>query len=72
MFQLQAIGIVSGHVTVDLFGPTNAVVVIQAATNLSNPQWIPISTNTLSSAGTGIFEDGPSTNYAHRFYRIKY
>jgi hypothetical protein len=47
---------------------TNASVVVEAATNLANPIWIPVSTNTLTS-GTNYFSDPQWTNYPERFYR---
>jgi BspA type Leucine rich repeat region (6 copies) len=48
---------------------TNASVVVQAATNLANPVWIPVSTNTLTG-GTNYFSDPQWTNYPERFYRV--
>jgi Beta-propeller repeat len=53
----------------DITGASNVVVVIEASTNLINPAWIPISTNTLTS-GTSYFSDPQWTNYPGRFYRI--
>ena len=47
---------------------TNASVVVEAATNLANPVWIPVSTNPLTS-GTNYFSDPQWTNYPERFYR---
>jgi hypothetical protein len=47
---------------------TNASVVVEAATNLANPVWIPVSTSTLTS-GTNYFSDPQWTNYPMRFYR---
>jgi hypothetical protein len=47
---------------------TNLSVVVQAATNLANPVWIPVSTSTLTS-GTNYFSDPQWTNYPERFYR---
>jgi hypothetical protein len=48
---------------------TNVPVVVQAATNLSNPIWIPVATNTLTS-GTSYFSDPARTNFPQRFYRL--
>jgi hypothetical protein len=48
---------------------TNVSVVVEAATNLANPVWIPVSTNTLTG-GTNYFSDPQWTNYPRRFYRI--
>jgi len=52
---------------------TNAgspTVVIAACTNLTNPVWIPISTNTLIS-GSSYFRDPQWTNFPARFYRFQ-
>jgi hypothetical protein len=48
---------------------TNASVVVQAATNLANPVWLPVSTSTLTG-GTNYFSDPQWTNYPERFYRV--
>lgn len=48
---------------------TNANVIVQACTNLSNPIWIPVITNSLST-GTNYFSDPSWMNYPGRFYRI--
>ena len=47
---------------------TNASVVVEAATNLANPVWIPVSANTLTD-GTNYFSDPQWTNYPMRFYQ---
>jgi hypothetical protein len=49
---------------------TNASVVVEAATNLANPVWIPVSTNTLVN-GTNHFSDPQWTNYSARYYRLQ-
>jgi hypothetical protein len=43
--------------------------VVEACTNLANPVWVPVSTNTLSS-GTNYFSDPQWTNYLGRYYRL--
>ena len=48
---------------------TNATIVVQACTNLSNPVWIPVATNALTS-GTNFFTDPSWANYSSRYYRI--
>jgi hypothetical protein len=48
---------------------TNTSVIVQACTNLANPSWIPIATNSLSS-GTNYFCDPQWMNYPNRFYRV--
>jgi hypothetical protein len=45
-------------------------VVVEASTELANPLWIPVSTNTLTG-GTSYFSDPLWTNYPSRFYRIR-
>jgi hypothetical protein len=48
---------------------TNVSVVVEAATNLANPVWIPVSTSPLVN-GTNYFSDPQWTNYSERFYRV--
>jgi BspA type Leucine rich repeat region (6 copies) len=48
---------------------TNVPVVVQAATNLANPIWVPVATNTLTN-GSCHFSDPQWTNYSGRFYRV--
>jgi hypothetical protein len=49
---------------------TNASIVVEAATNLANPVWIPVSINTLTG-GTNYFSDPQWTNHPSRFYRLR-
>jgi hypothetical protein len=49
---------------------TNSLVVVEACTNLANPDWQPVQTNTLT-AGTANFSDPQWTNYPARFYRLR-
>ena len=48
---------------------TNASVVVEASTNLSNPNWQPVQTNLLVD-GSAYFSDLQWTNYPERFYRL--
>jgi hypothetical protein len=50
-------------------GPSNIVVVVAASTNLVNPTWYPLATNTLTGA-PAYFSDPQWTNYPCRFYRL--
>jgi hypothetical protein len=50
-------------------GTTNMLVVVEAATTLANPTWLPVGTNTLSGGST-YFGDPQWTNYPGRFYRL--
>jgi hypothetical protein len=43
------------------------VVIVDACTNLTNPVWVPVSTNTLPA----YFSDPQWTNYPGRFYRFR-
>ena len=62
-------------VKTNLFGfiiswATNVPVVVEASTNLANPAWIPLATNTLIG-GSSFFSDPQWTNYPARFYRLR-
>ena len=46
-------------------------VVVEACTNLANPTWTPMATNTLTS-GSAYFSDPQWTNYPSRFYRLRW
>ena len=51
-------------------GSSNLVIVVEACTNLSNPAWCPVSTNTLTG-GACYFSDPDWTNYRARLYRFR-
>jgi len=53
----------------NITGPTNVTIVVEACTNLANPVWIPLATNTLSN-GTNYFSDAQWTNRPSSFYRV--
>lgn len=46
------------------------VIVVEACTNLANPIWSPLQTNTLTSDSL-YFSDPEWTNYPSRFYRLR-
>ncbi len=46
-------------------------VVVDAATNLSNPAWVPLTTNSLTT-GAVDFSDPEWTNFSSRFYRVRW
>lgn len=52
----------------NITGTSNLVIVVEASTNLVNPAWQPIQTNTLTG-GTSYFSDPQWTNYPSRYYR---
>jgi len=50
---------------------TNASVVVEASTSVTNPMWIPVGTNSLED-GWSYFSDAEWTNYPRRFYRVRW
>jgi hypothetical protein len=59
-----------GQFGFNITGPTNATIVVETCTNLANPVWLPVSTNTLSGSGTSSFNDPQTANYPDRYYRF--
>jgi len=53
----------------NITGSSNLVIVIEATTNLANPNWYPLQTNTLNGSPL-YFTDPQWTNYSSRFYRV--
>jgi hypothetical protein len=49
---------------------TNSVVIVEACTNIINPVWVPIQTNTIT-VGSLTFHDPQSMNCPGRFYRLR-
>ncbi|MGO8835923.1 MAG: leucine-rich repeat domain-containing protein [Limisphaerales bacterium] len=49
---------------------SDQTVVVEACTNLANPGWVPVGTNTLTD-GSSYFSDPQWTNYPGRFYRLR-
>ena len=50
--------------------PIKQVVVVEAATDLAQPVWLPVGTNTITG-GTAHFTDPQWANYLGRFYRLR-
>ncbi len=69
--QATKLGFTNGHFGFSLTGPTNAVIVVEVCTNLSNPLWLPVATNTFSASGTSAFSDPQSGSHSNRFYRMR-
>ena len=59
----------------NIIGSSNLVIVVEACTNLSNPTWFPLQTNTLNTFigtnGASYFSDPQWMNYPGRFYRLR-
>ena len=53
-----------------IVGTSNLVIVVEASTNLANPAWLAVGTNTLTQ-GSSYFSDPRWTNYPARFYRLR-
>ncbi len=68
--QAQIPGVTAGQFGFGIAGPTNAIIVVEACTNLANPVWLPIATNTLGNLGTGTFSDPQTGSYPVRYYRF--
>jgi len=52
-------------------GNSNLTFVVEAATNLVNPVWVPVSTNTLVG-GAFQFHDPEPDNFSGRFYQLSF
>ncbi len=63
-------GVQAGEFGFNISWATNQSVVVEACTNLANPVWQPLQTNTLT-IGSLSFNDPKWTNYAARFYRVR-
>jgi len=68
--QAQVPGVTAGQFGFGITGPTNMAIVVEACTNLANPVWLPVVTNTLSATGTGNFSDPQTGSYRTRYYRF--
>src|SRR5258708_37633777 len=51
-------------------GTSGLIIVVEACTNLANPDWSPVGTNTLTG-GSSYFSDPYWTNSPARFYRLR-
>jgi len=63
-------GMRGDHFQFSVSGNANQTVVIEACTDLTNPVWVPLATNTLSSGGSCIFVDAGASRQPVRFYRV--
>jgi alpha-tubulin suppressor-like RCC1 family protein len=54
----------------NITGTNGLVIVVEACTNLANPTWFPLQTNTLTGDPV-YFSDPVWTNYPGRFYRLR-
>ena len=63
-------GVRAGQFGFNIAGTSGLVIVVEAATNLANPVWTPVGTNTLTG-GSSYFSDPQWTNHPARFYRLR-
>jgi uncharacterized repeat protein (TIGR03803 family) len=70
IFRDARFGVRSNAFGFDLYGLSNQVAVVQACTNLHNPQWLPVGTNTLDGAPDYFFDPGWK-NFPLQFYRVE-
>jgi hypothetical protein len=54
----------------NITGTSGLSIVVEACSDISNPVWQPVATNTLTG-GTSYFSDSQWTNYPGRFYRLR-
>jgi hypothetical protein len=66
---LASVGMQMNQFGFNLTGFSSQVVVVEACTDLANPVWLPVATNTLTG-GTSYFSDPQCTNYPARYYRL--
>jgi hypothetical protein len=62
-------GVQSNQFGFNITGTSNLPMVVEACTNLANPVWIPLQTNTLTN-GSFYFSEPLQSNTPGRFYRI--
>jgi hypothetical protein len=65
----SAFGVRNNQFGFNVVGTNDFTVVVEAATNLENPEWTPLQTFTLTN-GQYFFSDATWTNYSSRFYRL--
>lgn len=63
-------GVSNGFFGANILWAKGQNVVVEATTQLSRPEWIPISTNTLTD-GSSSFTDPEWSNHPARFYRLR-
>jgi hypothetical protein len=63
-------GVQTNQFGFNIIWASGQTVVVDACTNLSNPDWQPVQTNSLTT-GTAYFSDPQWTNYPNRFYRLR-
>jgi BspA type Leucine rich repeat region (6 copies) len=65
----SSFGVQNNQFGFNIIGTANIPIVVEACTNLANPIWFPLTTNTLTS-GSFYFSEPAQTNTPGRYYRI--
>jgi hypothetical protein len=68
--QAQVPGVTASQFGFGITGPANTAIVVEACTDLANPVWLPVATNTLGNLGIGYFSDPQTGSYSARYYRF--
>jgi hypothetical protein len=69
--QANSFSFTGGQFGFNVTGPANAMIVVEACSNLSHPLWQTVATLTLSGLGTSTFTDFQAGGYPVRFYRFR-
>lgn len=68
--ETSSLGVAANRFGFNVIWASDRIVIIESCTNLVNPVWTPVSTNTLTD-GTSQFGDPGWTNSTSRFYRVR-
>jgi hypothetical protein len=68
--QARPVGTGTSPFGLAITGNSNLVVVVEACTNLTQPLWQPVQTNTLTNA-TAYYSDPQWSNYPARYFRLR-
>jgi hypothetical protein len=66
----SSFGVRTNRFGFNITGTAGLVIVVEVCTNLTNPIWSPVGTNSLT-AGSSYFSEPCWTNYPGRFYRLR-
>ncbi len=67
---MRSFGVRTNQFGFNITGTSGLAVVVEACTNLANPMWFPLQTNTLTG-DSFYFSDPEWTNYPARLYRLR-
>lgn len=66
--EAEGLGMEAGRFGFNMNWAPGKSVVVEACTNMADPNWVPLETNVLAD-GTGTFNDPDGSNHVGRFYR---